>query len=56
MKTVIGAMFIAFVIFYLILASNYRVIAVVVPYCFDAPFGAHGSFKPCSEIDRYYYA
>ena len=49
------AAFIVFVLAYLTFASNHRIVAVV-PYCFEGAFGGFGSFKPCSEIDRYYDA
>lgn len=49
------AAFIVFVLAYLTFASNHRIVAVV-PYCFEGSFGGFGSFKPCSEIDRYYDA
>ena len=49
------AAFIVFVLAYLTFASNHRIVAVV-PYCFDGAFGESGTFKPCSEILRYYDA
>ena len=49
----IAAAFVLFVIAYLTFASNHRVVAVV-PYCFDGVFGEPGSFRPCSELKRYY--
>lgn len=53
MKTIIYALF-AVVLVLCSIFSNQRRVVVVVPYCFDAPFGESGNFKPCAEVKRNY--
>lgn len=49
-----------FVVCFLLLASNYRVVAApaIVPYCWEphSTIPGFGRYLMCSEIDRYYEA